>query len=154
MYRMLNFPFTSPELARFPEVIDTAPAAPILTLFSLLVEAIGEKGLKPTAKGNLPRKFCRHAALIYWGEETYGERTRFGGINREDDFPDLHITRLVAELAEMVRKYKGRFILRRDARKFLDGDGLASIYPKLFQTYLKSTEFSPDFSTNAKPQPA
>jgi hypothetical protein len=72
MHRMLNFPVTSPELVRFPEVVDTAPAAPILTLFSLLVEAISEQGLKPTAKGNLPRKFCRDAALIYWGEETYG----------------------------------------------------------------------------------
>jgi hypothetical protein len=137
MYRMLNFPFTSPELVRFPEVVDTAPAAPILTLFSLLVETIGEQGLKPTAKGNLPRKVCRDAALIYWGEETYAERTRFGGINREGDFPDLHITRLVGELAGMVRKYKGRFILSRDCRKSLDANGLATIYPRLFRTYVE-----------------
>jgi len=137
MYRMLNFPFTSPELVRFPEVVDTAPAAPILTLFNLLVEAIGEHGLKPTAKGNLPRKLCRDAALIYWGQETYGERTRFGGINREDDFPDLHITRLVAELAGVSRKYKGHFILSRDCRKSLDANGLAAIYPRLLRTYVE-----------------
>ena len=137
MYRMLNFPFTSPELVRFPEVVDTAPAAPILTLFNLLVEAIGEHGLKPTAKGNLPRKLCRDAALIYWGQETYGERTRFGGINREDDFPDLHITRLVAELAGVFRKYKGHFILSRDCRKSLGANGLAAIYPRLLRTYVE-----------------
>ena len=63
--------------------------------------------------------------------------TRFGGINREDDFPDLHGTRLVAELAGMVRKYKGRFILRRDCRKSLDANGLATIYPRLFRTYIE-----------------
>lgn len=36
-------------------------------LFRLLVDAIGEQGLKPTAKGNLPRALCREAALAYWG---------------------------------------------------------------------------------------
>jgi hypothetical protein len=137
MYQMLNFPFTSPELVRFPEVLDIAPAAPILTLFSLLLEAIGEQGLKPTAKGNLPRKFCREAALIYWGEETYQERTRYGGINNEDDFSDLHITRLVAELAGLIRKYKGRFILSRDGRTLLASSGLAAIFPKLFRAYVE-----------------
>jgi hypothetical protein len=67
--------------------------------------------LKPTAKGNLPRKFCWHAALSYWGEETYLEDTRFGDINKEEDVLELHVTRLVAGL---IRKYKGKFILSRD----------------------------------------
>ncbi len=82
MHQILDFPFTSPRLVRFPEALD----------------AIGEQGLKPTAKGNLPRNFCREAALAYWGEQQYQEKTRFGGINREEDFDDLHVTRLVAEL--------------------------------------------------------
>ena len=116
MYRLLNFPFASPELVRFPDVLDISPTAPILELFSLLIEAIGEQGLKPTAKSNLPRKFCREAALAYRDEKTYQERTRYGGINRVDDFSDLHVTRLVAELAGLVRKYKGRLILSRDCR--------------------------------------
>ena len=62
------------------------PSTPILTLFELLMNAIGEQGLKPTAKGNLPRNFCREAALAYWGEQQYREKTRFGGINRGEDF--------------------------------------------------------------------
>ena len=137
MFRMLHFPFTSPELVCFPEVLDASPSAPILTLFTLLTGAIGEQGLKPTAKGNLPQKFCREAALMYWDQETYRERTRFGGINREDDFSDLHITRLVAELAGLVRKYKGRFILSRDCRKRLAGNGLAAIYPMLLRAFVE-----------------
>lgn len=63
MHRILKVPFASPELVCIPEVLDTNPTAPILRLFSLLTDAIGEQGLKPTAKGNLPRKFCREAAL-------------------------------------------------------------------------------------------
>ncbi len=137
MYRFMYFPFASPELVGFPETFNTALTAPILTLFNLLVEAIGEQGLKPTAKGNLPRKFCREAASVYWGDATYRENTRFGGINKEEDFFDLHVTRLMAELAGLIRKYKGRFILGRDGRALLAGEGLAAIYPRLFSTYVE-----------------
>ena len=38
MHQMLNFPFASPVLVRFPEVLDGIPAAPILTLFKLLAD--------------------------------------------------------------------------------------------------------------------
>jgi hypothetical protein len=41
----------------------------------------------------------------------------------------------VAELAGLIRKYKGRFILSRDCRPLLDRDGLRSIYPRLFRAY-------------------
>ncbi len=135
MHGALNHPFASPELVRFPEVLDTKPTAPILKLFSLLTDAIGMQGLKATATGNLPRAFCREAALAYWGEAAHQERTRYGGINREDDFGDLHIARLVAELAGLVRKYKGRFIVSRDCRRLLTAGGLAAVYPKLLRTY-------------------
>ena len=137
MYQILNFPFASPGLVRIPEVLDANPTAPILILFELLIDAIGEQGLKPTAKGNLPRNFCRETALTYWGEQRYQERARYGDINREVDFIDLHITRLVAELAGLVRKYKGRFILSRDCRRLLAENGLAAIYPRLFRAYVE-----------------
>ncbi|MEW7979073.1 MAG: SEC-C metal-binding domain-containing protein [Candidatus Sedimenticola endophacoides] len=137
MYQMLNFPFASPGLVRFPEVLDANPDAPILTLFELLTDAIGEQGLKPTAKGNLPRNFCREAALSYWGEQRYQENTHYGGINREEDFDDLHVTRLVAELAGLIRKYKGRFILSRDCRRLLAENGLAAIYLRQFRAYVE-----------------
>jgi hypothetical protein len=142
MHRLLHFPFASPELVRLPEVLTTSPTAPIVTLLGMLLEAIGEKGLKPTAKGNLPQKFCREAALTYWGEEVYRENTRFGGINREEDFSDLHITRLTAELAGLIRKYKGRFILSRNCRALLTGKGLAALYPRLFTAYAEQFNWS------------
>ena len=133
MYRLLNFPFDSPDLVLFPEILAEEPSAPILTLFSLLVVAIGEQGLKPTAKGNLPRQFCREAALAFWGAEAYREHTRYGDINKELDFFDLHVTRVVAELAGLVRKYKGRFILSRNCRRLLAQEGLSAVYPRLLR---------------------
>ncbi len=137
MHQILNFPFASQGLVYFPDVLNANPVAPVLTLFKLLTDAIGEQGLKPTAKGNLPRNFCRETALTYWGKQKYRENTRFGDINREEDFDDLHVTRLVAELAGLIRKYKGRFILSRDCRRLLAGDGMTAIYPRLFRAYVE-----------------
>jgi hypothetical protein len=137
MHRLLYFPFDSPDLVSFPETLSEEPSAPILTLFNLLVEAIGEQGLKPTVKGNLPRSLCRETALAFWGEEAYRHKTRHGDINKERDFFKLHVTRLVAEMAGLVRKYKGRFILSRNCRSLLSQGGLPAIYPRLFQAYAR-----------------
>lgn len=132
---VLDAPFSSPQRVNFPECLDNQPSAPILTLFQLLVDAIGEQGLKPTAKGNLPQKLCRASALSFWGEETYECNTSCGGINKEEDFFELHVTRLVAGLAGLIRKYKGRFILSRKCRKLLTDGGMAAIYPLLFRAF-------------------
>jgi hypothetical protein len=141
MHRLLYFPFDSPRLVTFPTVLASPPSAPIMTLFTLLAEAIGDNGLKPTATGNLPRNFCREAALTFWGEEEYREQTRFGGINTELDFGELHVTRLVAELAGLVRKYDGKFILGRECRKVLAEQGPAGIYPRLFRAFVEKYEW-------------
>jgi hypothetical protein len=142
MYCLIHSPFTSPELVSFPDMLDTIPEAPVMTLFTLLAEAIGKQGLKSTAKGNLPQKFCREAALTFRGENTLGEsplqeNIRFRSINREEDFFDLHVTRLVAELAGLIRKYKGHFILSRDCRSLLNKDATSAIYLRLLKTYIE-----------------
>ncbi len=137
MHFVLNRPFAAPQLVTFPEKLDSLPEAPILSLFNLLVEGVGEKGLKPTAKGNLPRNFCREAAQAYWDAETYKKHTRHGQINKEEDFFELHVARVVAELAGLIRKYKGRFILSRDCRQLLATEGTTAIYPRLLRTYVE-----------------
>ena len=138
MHRILDFPFDSPELVTYAQVAGGDPKAPILTLFGLLAKAIGEQGLKPTATGNLPRNVCREAALAYWGDEAYRKETRFAGINKEDDFSGLHVTRLVAEQAGLIRKCRGRFILSRECRTLLDDHGPAGIYPRLLHSYARN----------------
>lgn len=138
MHRVLNFPFDSPTLVRFRQEEGLHPqAAPAIALLSLLVDAIGEKGLTPTATtGNLPRNFCREAALAFWGEEKYKENTKFGDIRSETAFVDMHCLRLVAELAGIVRKYKGRFIIGAQYRKKIAAHGVASLYLDLFMAYV------------------
>lgn len=138
VHKLIYYPFSSPELVTFPETVSSVSEAPIMILFAMLKDAIGEKGLKPTATGNLPRNFCREAALLYWGEEEYRIKTKYGQINKEDNFFDLHTLRVVAEIAGLVRKYKGRFILSRNCREILKRDGLEGIYPVIFRAYAET----------------
>ena len=138
MSELLYHPFDSPDCLRFVWSFEKEYEAPILILFSLLVEAIGEDGLKPTAKGNLPQRFCREAAHRYWGEELHKERTRFGKINKEDDFFDLHRTKIVAEMAGLIKKYRGKFILSRECQRILKLQGIMGVYPLLFKSYIQN----------------
>ncbi|HTP67001.1 MAG TPA: hypothetical protein VMJ66_16530, partial [Geobacteraceae bacterium] len=126
----------TPALIAFPSRLDITPQAPMMTLFNLLAEAIGDGGLKATATSNLPRNFCREAALSFLGEEGYEEYIRYGGINSETDFSELHVTRLVSETAGLVRKYKGKFITSRECRKILAESGMPGIYPRLFRAFV------------------
>jgi yecA family protein len=134
MAELLYRPFEA-SFVSFPERLELPPQAPVVTLFGLLAEALGETGLKTTATGNLPREFCRRAALVFLGEAGLEERTRFGGINKEADFDELHVTRLVAQQAGLIRKYKGRWVLTRAARQLLADSGMAGIYPRLLRAF-------------------
>ncbi|RZU98736.1 hypothetical protein EV698_0997 [Spiribacter vilamensis] len=140
MYRLLHFPLDSPDVLQVSTVLESEPDTPLAHLFGLLAEAIGDKGLKPTAKGNFPRNACREIMQSFLGESGYADYTRIGGINGEHDAPELHATRVVAELAGFVRKYRGRFILSRPARAMLASTGQRELYSRLFRTY--ATEFN------------
>ena len=135
MHRLINFPFESPDIIEFPSQLNISPSAPIAALFKMLADAVGENGLKPTATGNLPLKVVREIALTYMGEEKYAEYTKYGNIRSEDDFYELNVTRHVAGLAGLIRKYKGKFILSGKCRKLLKDGELQAIYPVLFRTF-------------------
>jgi hypothetical protein len=137
MHRMLYFPFDTPRLVSFPQVLPTKTTAPAITLFSLLTEAIGQKGLKSTATGNLPQNFCREAAQTLWGQEKYRDRTKYAGINTETDFFELHIIRITATIAGLIRKYRSRFVLTKKCSVMLAGHGMDGIYPLLFAGYVR-----------------
>lgn len=137
MHRFLDFPFDSPDLVRFSTNLIPPPEVPVVRLLSLLVGAMGEKGLKATATGNLPQKFCREAALAFWGEEKYRKRTHLFSIRTEPEFQEMHVLRLVAELAGILQKYKGKFILAARYKKVLAESGAGAVYFELFKAYVQ-----------------
>ncbi len=135
MHRFLHFPFETPHLVSFPSILDVVTEAPILTLFDLLIERLGDRGVKATTTGNLPRNLCRDIAMAYLGEEKYKENYRYGELRSEPEFFDLHVARLVSGLSGFVRKYKGKFIVSGESRNLMSKHGLAGIYPRLFREF-------------------
>lgn len=132
MSDLLYTPLVSPHRLEFAQSGIPAAQAPVMILFNALADAIGEDGLRATAKGNLPRAFCQEVHRRYPGVERDDPYADLASVNREDDFYDLHVTRVVAQLAGFIRKYKGRFLLTRKARQLRARDG---IYPVLLTTH-------------------
>jgi len=131
MHGMLHAPYDSPNTIRFTEQFSRQPEAPILTLFKLLVEAVGEEGVKATAKGNLPIKLCRDIADQYWDDD-HAYMRKF---TSETDFNELHALRLTAKMAGLLHKYKGRFVLTAKCKKLLKQQGVAGTYLPLLKAY-------------------
>ncbi len=140
MSHLLYKPFASPETIEFSTAIVPGPDIAIMRLFMTLVDAIGESGLKATATGNLPLKFCKAIAQELRQEDDGTDRLLFGGIRGERDLGVLHCTRLVAELAGLLRKYRGKFILTRRCRDMLNRQDSGGLYFELFKAY--TTKFN------------
>ena len=144
MTHLLYTPFDSPETVCFSADVASTRDTEIMRLFIPLVEAIGENGLKTTAKGNLPLKFCKAMAdqlrQADNGEGGGSRLLRFGGISSEIDLEILHCTRLVAQVTGLIRKYRGKFVLTRKCQKMLVLEDYGNIYFELFKGY--TTKFN------------
>jgi hypothetical protein len=136
IHRFLHAPYDSPHHISFTEQFSEQPEAPILTLFKLLVEALGEEGAKATTKGNLPIKLCRNLADQYWDDD-HAYMRKFSS---ETDFNELHALRLTAKMAGLIHKYKGRFVMTAKCKKLIKQQGIAGIYLPLLKAY--TTKFN------------
>jgi len=136
MHRFLHMPFASPELIIFPLELESEPESRAAFLLSMLIEGIGEDGIKLTAKGNLGQKFSQEASREYYARYPdffMGNLT----VRSELNFEPLHTIRLTAQLAGLVRKYKGRLLLTKKCKKSLERNGLRGLYPLLLHAYIQ-----------------
>ena len=144
MTDLIYKPFDSPETVCFSAGVESIQGTEIMRVFIPLTEAIGENGLKTTAKGNLPLKFCKAMAeQLRQADDKEGgsiRLLRIGGISSEVDLEVLHCTRLVAQLAGLIRKYRGKFVLTRKCQKMLVLGAYGNIYLELFKAY--TTKFN------------
>lgn len=139
MHKVLHMPFDCPELVEFQDRVPLADCqdTPFFWLFAQLIEAIGEKGLKPTATGNLPRNLCRSLVPLYREKFSHMKHGWIGPINTEADFQELNTVRVVAELAGLIRKYRGKFILSQKCRNLLTKHEGSELYPFILKTSLR-----------------
>lgn len=135
MSDILYQPFESAPWLRFADTLSMPAKAPVMTLFERLTSALATQNLKATAKGNLPRAFCRAAAQAYDEGGGRDPLARFERVNKEEDFYDLHVTRIVAQSAGLIRKYKGHFVLSKKCQTLLDRAGHAGTYPLLLRAH-------------------
>lgn len=137
MRAFLDEPIDCSSVVQIGAGITSLSQSPIMFYFGILAEAIGEKGLKPTAAGNLPRALVRQAAEAGYERFPPAFMVPLDRLFREDDFPDLHTTRIVAQVAGAIRKYKGKFILSRDCRGLIQDFGMPAVFSWLLVTYIE-----------------
>lgn len=139
MQDMLYAPFDGPEWVTIRQRVPLSACkdSPLIALFLMLVDALGPDGLKPTAKGNLPRAACRELAEAYRGQFSHADRLYFGPISTELDFIELHVVRVTAQMAGLVRRYKGRLVVTKKCRELLQRDGGEQLYPVLLTAYVR-----------------
>ena len=135
MHNFLYLPFESPELITFPEQLSTEPDTKVAFLLSLMVEEIGEKGVKLTATGNLGRKFCQDVGARYFERYPDNYFASYQKITSETKMEPLHVIRLSARAVGLIRKVKGEMFLTKKCKKALDNDGMKELYPMLFKGY-------------------
>jgi len=137
MTRLLYFPFNSPDVVSFNLDVPPPLEAPFVKLFILLINGIHNAGvLKATAKGNLPRDFCRELEKHYLSEEElkFLSRDRFP-IMREHDFLELHKVRVIAEMSGYMKNYEKKFILTGRGKKLIKNGFTMDDYFHLFKTF-------------------
>ena len=136
MHRFLYMAFESPELITFQRVLQSRPQSKAAFLISLLVEEVGDAGIKLTAKGNLGQKFCQKASKTYF--DLYPEPVMSGlSVRTETNFEPLHTIHLTAQLAGLVRKYKGRLLLTKKCGKSFERNGWLELFPLLMHAYIR-----------------
>lgn len=139
MNPMLYAPFDSPAVARFQKHVPLSACddAPLCWLFLRLYEAIGDKGIKPTAKGNLPRAQCRDLADAYRARFGQNDDSWHGPVNTETDFIELHAVHVLAGLAGLCRKYRGRIIISQKCRNLMKKNEGGALYPVLLECHIR-----------------
>lgn len=136
---VLEAPFDSPDFVVYKKQVplEDTSNSPIMFLLLKLTDAIGSQGLKPTAKGNLPRNVCREIAQQYRSLFKLSPYNYEFKVNSETDIFELHVVRLVAELAGYIRKYKGKFILSKKFKTLLNKNNGSGLYPDFLQCYIQ-----------------
>ncbi len=137
MYSFLYVPFDSTEIVTFYDNFPNPPEVRALALVFLLVDACGDQGLKATAKGYLPALFCRDTALVVLGEEGCRYMMFGSEVRKELDFYELYVVRLVAQMAGLIRKYRGRFLRTKKGEKALSSPNNGKLYLELFTAFTR-----------------
>jgi hypothetical protein len=93
---------------------------------------------KATSAGNLNRKFIlQMLEAMAWPPHFLEDLWRYNKVVNEEDVFPLHLNRLVAQLAGLIRKTKGAFHLTKKGRDLCQEDRADELFAALFQTFFR-----------------
>ena len=100
----------------------------------LLRQAIERDGLPLTATGNLSRAVVAEMCeLIEWPHYDQAEPFRFNKVINEPDFLPLHVVRLLAQAAKLVRAQRGKLVATPQGKSMLSDARQGSLPTMLFR---------------------
>lgn len=135
MTGVLYNPLKSPELVTFNEAW-VPKHAMALQIFNKLADGIGEKGVKATGKGNLPLQLCRDI-LTDTPEDLFYRPPR---IRTETEFGELHVLRVIGEMAGLIKQSKTKYILTRLGQELTQTKNHSRLFNCLLKAY--ATQFN------------
>ncbi|PSF14308.1 plasmid pRiA4b ORF-3 family protein [Marinobacter fuscus] len=145
MHELLQSPLNCPSV--FQPLADASvleaelDSAPIVRMARVLVDALGDKGIRLTGKGNLPLKQVM-AMIEAAGAEIVVPFLGYGSVRSEEQILGVQLTRVLLELAGYTRKEKGRLLLKKTAAKRLQSKGWPVFYQALLTTAFKELNWA------------
>ena len=116
---------------------EIASSAVARNSFILLQQAIGGGGLPLTATGNLSRAVVAEMReIIEWPGYDQADAFRLHKVINEPDFLPLHIVRLLAEAAKLVRTQRGKLVSTPLGKSMLNDGRRSSLQAILFHLAL------------------
>ncbi len=132
--------FTAGPLRLNLEIVpDDVRDADLLVNARIFLTAVQEAGgVKATATGNLPRAFVALMLERLRFPAGYVEEIRrYNKTINEHDAYVLHVLRVILELAKLVRRFRGKFVLRPAGRELLAESQAGTLYVRLFRTVFR-----------------
>jgi hypothetical protein len=114
---------------------DELEQSTFLTNARLLLGKLKESEQRATAKGNLNREFVRFMAAEMRMPQRYREWQPYIKVTREADVWPLDELRAVLQVAGLIRKYKGAFLITRRGRELSGEVQAGALFAHLFRTF-------------------
>jgi len=137
MYNIVYFPFSE----QSPIPLNTTINKQILTdipIFKIVLELLSiinsNNGVKLTPKGNLPVNIVKEIYNKRYMTDILIEKG-ITKLNQEERWMVLHTTKIVLKLSGIIRKFKGKLIISKQAKAELEKDQILKLFLKFFRAY-------------------
>ena len=104
---------------------------------TLLKALLDSGGVRATTSKNLARRFVSDVLPLMCNEKTLAEIWKYNKIVNEQDVRPLHIARVVAQAAGLIRLYKGKFMVPKTKAALLSEKRAGELFRCLFVAFLR-----------------